>query len=745
MTADSPLFYHRLEEAPGAVTAADSSGNGNVGVHGSSSQSQSWSRHWPLDENTGSTSRDLAGLAPTADLTLSGATWTSPGRSGSALAFNGTSHYAATTVNAMAADASFTVSAWVYLTDLVGDRTAVSQVNSAVSGFELGYDDNGFTDRWIFAMRNSNNAAAAQDIAISTSTPTLNEWTHLMATFDATTNAMVLYVNGIAQTGDTLATAEWAASGLVEIGAGKTTTRNDFWKGNIDDVRIQTIVRGAAGALEQTIGSSAGPATSWEFEENTGTTTSDSGGHLNTGTLGSATTWGTAKWGTSAVSMNGDTSGNNYVAGSQTGVDTSKSFTVAAWVYITGTTLAAKSRIAVSQSGTLKSGFSLKYNHYVTAWQFALTQGAADDYSSNYDSSYSANASATLNTWVHLVGVHDAVAQTGTLYVNGVAQTPVAHTSTFNAVGPLQVGRIKEYGAWKAGATPPDDPWGPWAGRIDDVRVYPYALSEAAVYATYVERHRLHQPRCPRRAPRRRTRPDRQHRPGVRRVQLPRLLQPHRLRQPHHLQPRMLVPQHRHGRRPDPHVLRRQVQRKLHLPRPKTPPRRHRTRRRRHQQRHRGHGPIHRHLHQRRLAPRRSDRQPRHRHQALRRRRPRRLRRLHRTGKLHRLLALGRRHVERARGRTTCTSANSTRSPSTAPSSTPRRSPGTTTPTTDLALRLLSARAEAREPRAAATRGAGGRDASRTGVLYDGRSRILIVVCVPARLLAGIGLPCTEL
>jgi hypothetical protein len=82
------------------------------------------------------------------------------------------------------------------------------------------------------------------------------------------------------------------------------------------------------------------------------------------------------------------------------------------------------------------------------------------------------------------VGVHDAVAQTVTLYVNGVAQTATAHTATFNAVGPMQVGRVKEFGAWQVG-DPGGEAWGSWSGRVDDVREYPYAMDQAGVSATY--------------------------------------------------------------------------------------------------------------------------------------------------------------------------------------------------------------------------------------------------------------------
>jgi hypothetical protein len=142
------------------------------------------------------------------------------------------------------------------------------------------------------------------------------------------------------------------------------------------------------------------------------------------------------------------------------------------------------SRVAVSQSAGIKSGFILRYNYWGHQWEFAVTRGPADDYSPVFDSSYSANGSAALTTWTHLVGVFDASAQTATLYANAVAQAPVSHSALFSATGPLQVGRVREFASWMTGS-PGQEGQGPWAGRVDDVRVYRRALTPAEITAIY--------------------------------------------------------------------------------------------------------------------------------------------------------------------------------------------------------------------------------------------------------------------
>jgi hypothetical protein len=142
------------------------------------------------------------------------------------------------------------------------------------------------------------------------------------------------------------------------------------------------------------------------------------------------------------------------------------------------------SRIAVSQSASIKSGFQLKYNHYGLQWEFAVTRGPTDDYAPVTDSSYSANGSPALTTWTHLVGVFDANAQTVTLYVNGVARPSTSHTALFNATGPLQVGRVKEFGGFLDGSGGLVGA-GAWSGRVDDVRAYRRALTPAEITAIY--------------------------------------------------------------------------------------------------------------------------------------------------------------------------------------------------------------------------------------------------------------------
>ncbi len=73
--------------------------------------------------------------------------------------------------------------------------------------------------------------------------------------------------------------------------------------------------------------------------------------------------------------------------------------------------------------------------------------------------------------WVHVAATFDGSAVT--LYVNGVADTTHAVAGTIRTNDrPVYIGKSEYYGA-------------PFDGRIDDARVYPYALSGSQIFALY--------------------------------------------------------------------------------------------------------------------------------------------------------------------------------------------------------------------------------------------------------------------
>ncbi len=149
-------------------------------------------------------------------------------------------------------------------------------------------------------------------------------------------------------------------------------------------------------------------------------------------------------------------------------VDTTKSYTVSAWVKV--------ARIEgfqtfVSIDAAHVSGFFLQLRG--DTGKFSMSALGRDSSEGAGGVSAVALAPPAVDTWYHLAGVYDADAHTLSLYVNGALQQTVPYTSAFRADGHTAIGR----GFYNGGRTDFV------SGAIDDVRFYQSALPAAAVLA----------------------------------------------------------------------------------------------------------------------------------------------------------------------------------------------------------------------------------------------------------------------
>ncbi|GAA0516934.1 hypothetical protein Ade02nite_84890 [Paractinoplanes deccanensis] len=148
-------------------------------------------------------------------------------------------------------------------------------------------------------------------------------------------------------------------------------------------------------------------------------------------------------------------------------VDSSRSFTVAAWVKLAAT---GRTGQAVSADGTKQSPFQLRYDATANRWQFITSQ--FDTAAPGAVASTSTSVPAT-GTWTHLAGVYDASAQTMRLYVNGSLQDTDGGARPFASSGGTTVGA----GRWNGTVTDF------WQGQVDDVQLYQKALTGSEVTA----------------------------------------------------------------------------------------------------------------------------------------------------------------------------------------------------------------------------------------------------------------------
>lgn len=200
----------------------------------------------------------------------------------------------------------------------------------------------------------------------------------------------------------------------------------------------------------------------WTFDEGSGFTAADSTGNLNTATLQSGALWTAGRIGANALNLSG--ASTSFAVRSAPVIDSSKSYTVAAWVR---PSLVTGFRTVAAIDGSAISPFYLQMSG--GQYQFALRH--SDSTSALLTTA--PGAAATVGTWAHLAAVHDDDANTVSMYVNGVLTSTVAFNSPWRANGSTTIGRAR----WN-GANVDFFP-----GALDDVRFYDRPLSASEVSA----------------------------------------------------------------------------------------------------------------------------------------------------------------------------------------------------------------------------------------------------------------------
>jgi hypothetical protein len=172
-----------------------------------------------------------------------------------------------------------------------------------------------------------------------------------------------------------------------------------------------------------------------------------------------------------AVAFDGATGFGTTSAGGP--VATAESFSVAAWVNLARP---ADYAAAVSQLSDVALTFYLGYAE--GSWSFGMKDADTNAPGHTFRAS-SAPADPDPSAWVHLVGVYDDAAQQIRLYVDSERVAEVSFTATWQADGPLTVGRAQAHGA------PADF----WPGAVEDLRLYSIAIDDTQVQTEY-EDHR---------------------------------------------------------------------------------------------------------------------------------------------------------------------------------------------------------------------------------------------------------------
>jgi hypothetical protein len=417
--------------------------------------------HWKFDETRGTTASNAVEGGDAAVLQGT-AKFVADGQADGAVKFSSSNDYVSSSGPIVRTDQSFAIATWVKLDQPPSDgnaATVVSAEGNVVSSFLLSYRavDGG---RWeLLAPPTDTAEQSGGEVVRSNVQAKLNTWTHITAVYDASAKQIRLYVDG-ALSGTAARTKGFNTTGPLLVGRGKWNgSPANPWTGSVDELRVYSRTLDNAEILGIFTHDSVA-AGSWKLD---GTTVDDSK-NAKHGTAFGGPTW------VAGQSVNPDPTDqaihldgvDDYIKAAPS-IDTSASFSAAAWVKVDPVNPLPDWAAVVSQSGVHTSVFNLGFDAG-KRWTFAM-HGPDDGTLTEVTRVFSDQALQP-GVWTHIAGVYDAVAGEMRLYVNGVLAATGQFRTKWNATGELDIGRAKWYDQWTNYAP----------AAVDDVKLYSRAL-----------------------------------------------------------------------------------------------------------------------------------------------------------------------------------------------------------------------------------------------------------------------------
>ncbi|MFF8657669.1 LamG domain-containing protein [Streptomyces huasconensis] len=435
---------------------------------------------WQLDEAADANEAKGSTPARTAQL-HGGVTPGVAGVQGSALTFNGTDGYASTDIPVVNTSGGFAISAWVKLSKIPeGAAVIATQPGNHSPGFELYYSKT--YDRWAFNQYKTDTADAgiARVMADKPGGVTAGRWTHLIGSYDSAREVLELFVDG-KLVGRTSYDSPWEARRGLQIGAASYSgAPAAFFPGAVDAVQLfdKPLAQDEVDKLhaKQTVGDPGRPALAvFDLDEATDATEiTGHGGVLPAAYHGGVTT-GVPGMAGKAATFNGSDGYARIGRTSGPHLNTSRSFTVSAWAKLDKKPEGAA--VIAAQAGKERPGFELYYSSTYNRW--AVNQYSADAADATpIRAMQDDDASAYVDEWAQLVGVHDTVANTLTLYVNGTKAGSVPLSGAFYADQSMYLGAGSYSGQVK----------NHFPGSIDDVRLLDRPVSAEEVQQMFKQR-----------------------------------------------------------------------------------------------------------------------------------------------------------------------------------------------------------------------------------------------------------------
>jgi hypothetical protein len=179
-----------------------------------------------FNEGSGPLVTDTSGHGHTG--TISGATWTTQGKFGPALAFDGLNDWVTiTAAPALDLTTGMTLAAWVYPTTTSGVRDILLKEGPTVDIYNLyAYNGQGRPEANVFVGGSNRTAVGTELLA--------NVWTHVAGTYDGST--LRLFLNGVQVASTARSGAMAPGPGPLRIGG--NSLWGEYFQGRLDEVRI---------------------------------------------------------------------------------------------------------------------------------------------------------------------------------------------------------------------------------------------------------------------------------------------------------------------------------------------------------------------------------------------------------------------------------------------------------------------------------------------------------------------------
>ena len=432
---------------------------GNVEGNCASGQNPSPVGEWKMDEGTGTSVSDTSGNNNAGILT-NGPTWTT-GKYGKGLNFDGVDDAVNIgSSSSLSPISSFSISSWFKYKSSTGYIYS-NWWGSQWRGINLGT----YTGQNL--RLTIGNDTPAYDYVDAGSAYNDGSWHHVVGTYDQSSLKLSIFVDGFLKQSKatSISSIAYGANACSMSTFGDACGGGYYFAGSIDQVRIYNYARTPAQiAYDYNRG---GPVGWWKMDECQGTTINDASGNGNIGALtvggsgtqasaGTCSTSATTAWSQGATgkfgsSLNFDGTDDYIDAGSSFPQPTDQSFSMSAWVKSSGSggLIVSKMNDSVAWDGYYLREIGGRFNLGLlkTYGSVALNLSSA--------------TSVSANTWYHVAVIYNG--SQARMYINGILDASASYAGGYDTTTvPLSIGG-------RGGSS--------YAGQIDDVRIYNYALS----------------------------------------------------------------------------------------------------------------------------------------------------------------------------------------------------------------------------------------------------------------------------